>query len=225
MYAQLMRTAGILGVVIAVVGAGSSACGSSQAGSGPDTGLAHGGADSAMEDASSPTPDAPSSGESGASDAGGVDGGTGTGCPLAPINPGDGGACNQLRPTGPLIQETCSDAAVPVAHGGTIADGTYFLETTTYYGTCPPPMLITQDRVTWIICGSQWESAQVIGTNSTNYDVMVSPGDAGASSLALNIVCPRPVTIPWTYDVTPGHVSFFFPNGTGTIEVDSYARQ
>jgi hypothetical protein len=206
------------------------ACSSSQPSSGGNPDGSLGGSDGSAggSDAPSSGTDAPA-----ASDAGGAgpeastDGSSAAnGCPLGPTLPPEaGGGCNLLTPGSALVQEMCSDAAVPVANGGTIQDGTYLLQSVTYYGACPPPGQVTQDRVTWVICGNQWQSAQLIGDASTNYNEMVSPGDAGPASLTLGESCPGPRSFGWKYDVTPGHIAFTFPSFANSIEVDTYGKQ
>lgn len=188
------------------------------------------GADAEVDVGATPQGDAqandgqPSSDDASISDSG--DGGTPT-CPLpAPSTPFDGGACSPLVATGPVIQETCSDASVPTTHGGVIEDGTYILESATYYGVCPMPQNITRDQVTWTICGNAWQSSQLIGAmRPLSYNVIVGPGDASAS-LTFDVTCPPdPTPLVYGYDVTPGHLSLVPPSTGGTTEVDSYIRQ
>jgi hypothetical protein len=63
--------------------------------------------------------------------------------------------CNQVTVSGPPIVPTCASGEPPTAHGGTVPDGLYVLESTTFYGGCPS---ITQNTgwVTWIVCGNDW---------------------------------------------------------------------
>jgi hypothetical protein len=158
-----------------------------------------------------------------------VDVSPGTACGLPAEVPTDSGVCNALAPTGPLVTEACSSGSVPAPQGGTIQDGTYLLESVTYYGPCPATL--TQDRVVWVICGNRWDSAQVIGSATTTYDVSVSAGDA-SSALSVDVMCPLPgASFAYSYDATPGHLSLHFlvpgqPAGQPvTTEVDSYTRQ
>ena len=206
---------------------GSSSSGSASDGGGSGTdadGLGQGGSvgndakstsDDAGEDSSTPRPDAsPPS-----------DGGAGSACMLTPVEPPDGAVgCNQVTAVGPLIQETCSDAGAPTPHGGTIVDGTYVLESATYYGVCPTAPNVTQDRVTWVLCGDQWQSTQIIGTMRSSFNVVAGPGDAGAASIVITETCPVATAFGRSYDVTPGHLAFFFRNGA-SLEVDTYMRQ
>jgi hypothetical protein len=181
-------------------------------GSGPDGSVrndATSGSDDAGEDSSTPL----------------SDGGAGSACMLTPVEPPDGAAgCNQVTAVGPLIQETCSDASAPTPHGGTIVDGTYVLESATYYGVCPSAPNVTQDRVTWVLCGDQWQSTQIIGTMKSSFNVVAGPGDAGDASIVITETCPVATALGRSYDVTPGRLAFFFPNGA-SIEVDTYVRQ
>jgi hypothetical protein len=120
-----------------------------------------------------------------------------------------------------------------MAQGGVIEDGTYVLESATYYGVCPMPENITRDQVTWVVCGSNWQSSQLIGAlPPATYGVIVSPGDA-STSLSFELTCSTPspaskMPLLYGYDVTPGHLTLLTPPfgaGMGTFEVDSYVRQ
>jgi hypothetical protein len=130
------------------------------------------------------------SGSGGSGGSGGpVDGGTdagslaGTVCPLTRVySP----PCNPLGPSGPLVVSTCSSSEPPQTQGGTIADGTYFLESATWYGTCQPETKVHSTR---IICGDLWNvGSDVLGSDAgvahTNY--LAAPQ---ATTVILNPLC------------------------------------
>ena len=144
------------------------------------------------------------------------------------------GTCNALALQGTTITSTCSTAAAPVASGGTIEDGTYVLETSTYYGSCPVAM--SQQRITWVICGSSWETVQEVQRIAGNPDggliierVGFSPVTLDAASIQARIGCwnapgtAQPGVI-WGYDATPGHLALYISTSPG-VHVDSFRKQ
>jgi hypothetical protein len=80
--------------------------------------------------------------------------------------------CNSVVPSGPLVVSTSSSATAPTAGGGSLTDGTYVLESSTYYGGSQASETF---QTTWVICGSHWDVAENFIT-----------ADGGESSLAVN---------------------------------------
>jgi hypothetical protein len=148
-----------------------------------------------------------------------------TGSTCSPTLP-DGAACNSLEPSGPLVPYECLSATPPTPGGGTIVDGTYVLTSTAYYGTtCPAP---EQDRDTWLVCGTNWQTAQehTMGTmapTSLSFDANVGPGEGGPASLALQFTCGTSgiETIEFEYTATPTTLTLFPSAG----RVDVFTRQ
>jgi hypothetical protein len=164
------------------------------------------------------------SGGGGDSSTVGPDGG-GTCNPTLP----DGGACNSLEPSGPLVPYQCIAATMPTPAGGTIVDGTYVLTSSAFYGSpCPAP---EQDRDEWLICGTNWQTVQELtaGTNPAvlhTFDVDVTP--AGGPALNVQITCGAPLsTITFQYTASPTTLTLFVGGGSaaGTGRVDTYERQ
>ena len=144
------------------------------------------------------------------------------------------GTCNAVALQGATIQSTCSTAAAPVASGGTIEDGTYVLEASTYYGGCPGAT--PQRRITWVICGNAWETVQEDQRVAGNPDggliterVGFSMVTLAAASIQARIGCwnapgtAQPGAI-WGYDATPGHLALYISTSPGVL-VDSFRKQ
>jgi len=115
---------------------------------------------------------------------------------------------------------------MPVATGGTIANGTYLLALSTFYGSpCPSS---EQDRDTWLVCGSTWqhvqESTSAMGTTLNNYNFNVNPT---GTSLQLQGVCGFTQMATIQYDATPTTLTLFVGGGAGagTGRVDVYNKQ
>jgi hypothetical protein len=56
-----------------------------------------------------------------------------------------------------------------------VADGTYVLQSSTWYGVCQPPETF---QTTWVLCGNHWDVAQHVTTAL----------DAGETSLQVNFI-------------------------------------
>jgi hypothetical protein len=126
------------------------------------------------------------------------------------------------------VTSTCSTAATPTPSGGVIQDGTYALQSVTFYGPCPT--FLPTDRILWVICGNAWETAQETTTNGTTSSLRVSLTTAiQSTSIQGAIGCESPGTsggtTTWGYDASPGHLALYVQWGGGTVSVDSYTRQ
>ena len=116
---------------------------------------------------------------------------------------------------------------MPTPSGGTIVDGSYMLQAEVFYGaSCPPA---EQDRNTWLICGSTWQTVQEltpqggpVQTHWYNFNVTHS-----GANLTLNGVCGFNSTAPIQYDATPTTLTLYVGGGTGpgTGRVDRYVLQ
>ena len=144
--------------------------------------------------------------------------------------PPDDGACNSLAPSGPLVPYECISATIPTATGGTIVNGTYLLTASAFYGTpCPTP---ENDRDTWLVCGTTWQTAQehTMGTGMPTLDILdanVTP--MGGPNLSLQFACGLPTieTVTFEYTATPTTLILFVGGGTaaGMGRVDTYTLQ
>ena len=140
-----------------------------------------------------------------------------------------------LQPSGPPISPTCLSGEPPVAQGGPIEDGLYVLQSVVLYGsTCPAPTYFT-GRATWLVCGTQWLTAndfldpgedasgappvrrwdlvQTISGSTINGLIACSPtGNSGSAS--------------WQYTVAPGHLALMYSYSAFNVyEVDTFVLQ
>ena len=147
-------------------------------------------------------------------------------CSLEPI---DSGTCNALMQRASLVTSVCSSQPLPAAVGGVIEDGTYLLESLTYFaGVCPPSPDL--ERITWVVCGTQWELVEDLNaTDGGSHIVRLNlTRETQGNLLSSNIIC-QPGTVQSTmgpaqaYTASPGHfvVQVKSPNGT---RVDSFVK-
>jgi hypothetical protein len=123
----------------------------------------------------------------------------------------DGGACNNLVNSAPLItiKEVAADPSPP--QGGTIADGTYWLtDLSIYTGPNGPWGPVGSARTTWQIAGGVVQIATNMGLPPTYTLEVVASG----SSLEINQLCP-----PYS----PQTVSFTATTSTFIMYVDTNA--
>jgi hypothetical protein len=122
----------------------------------------------------------------------------------------DGGTCNSLPLTGPMVTDTCMSGEPPQPQGGHVDEGVYILQATTWYGRCQP----TTTQTTWNVCGGRWDVAQnditdggVTGTLHIGFAASV-----GATSVTLTPGCveSNSFIVPQTrgYTASPGHLMF-----------------
>lgn len=147
----------------------------------------------------------------------------------------DSAACASVPLQGPPIVSTCLDAEPPQPQGGVVADGTYVLESMTYYGACPPSP--DQARQTWVISGNEWDTAQEVPTTGdpdagTRVWQVATTGMTEQDASAVEIVTCGPaamgisVNTPLTWDAysaSPGHLVIFANSADMTnVRVDSF---
>jgi hypothetical protein len=141
----------------------------------------------------------------------------------------DGGTCNDIAPSGPMVATTCASGEPPEAQGGSIEDGSYVLESSTWYGAC---QAATNSAVTWNLCGSDWEVAETqfsaAGTSTLHVDYVAT---VGSTTVAISPVCETLVGVAAMsrgYSASPGHFTFVtdytFANGNAVL-VDTFIRQ
>jgi hypothetical protein len=135
-----------------------------------------------------------------------------------------GGTCNELTPSGPSVTVQCVSGTAPTPSGGTIADGTYEMVSSSFYGT---PCTSDTERIVWNVCGDAWATAEtlMLGPGTVRVDGTVT---LGPSTVVLQTTCSSP-TEPATkfgYDATPTSLTIYtYGYGAGTARVDRFARQ
>ena len=142
-------------------------------------------------------------------------------CPLSEMLPPQ---CNPLAPSGPLVTSSCSSSEPPQAQGGTIADGTYVMQSAIWYGGCQPAATV---QSTWQMCGGLWYNAESIagsdaGTSETNYTSAVE-----GSKVILNPTCASQggqAGLAHDFTASPGHLAVFTTYGP-TVLVAEYVME
>jgi hypothetical protein len=112
---------------------------------------------------------------------------------------------------------------MPVPSGGTIVDGTYLLQSETFYGSpCSTP---EQNRNTWLVCGSTWQTVQEHTPQGgspqlSTFDLNVTHT---GTNLQLQVLCglPQMMTLNFPYDATPTTLTLY----VSSQQVDVYALQ
>jgi hypothetical protein len=105
-----------------------------------------------------------------------------------------------------------------------IHDGAYVLVAATYYGPCPAA---EQDRFSWLVCGSSWQTVEdftTAGTTTTRQgNVSIT---ATGTSLNAQFTCGATGSVTYGYDATPTTLTLYVPDPGGTTgRVDTYTRQ
>ncbi len=140
---------------------------------------------------------------------------------MCQLFPESDGTCNSLPLfDATVIEPSCATGTEPAPTGGAIANGIYLLQSSAYYGGCPGT---TTSRITWSICGSQWESAQ----ETNGIDVpsnALALTEASSQSVSLTIVCPMPGAATYGYDATPTTLALHVPVDS-YVRVDTFAMQ
>jgi hypothetical protein len=165
-------------------------------------------ADAALEAEASPGSDVPDSASA---------------CPAVAPGPG---ACNDLQGTGMGVPVDCVPGSAPTPSGGMIEDGTYVLQSSSFYGGCPATG--EYDRITWAICGSSWATVQESALTSGDHYLHINATAAvGGSNVSLTLDCAPPGTPgeSFGFDATPGTLTLYvYSYGSGEVRVDKFTR-
>jgi hypothetical protein len=136
--------------------------------------------------------------------------------------------CNAVPDAPSMITSTCSAASTPSPTGGNVEDGTYVLESMTYFGFCPAMPDVEADS--WTICGTEWDTRQQTSAPPLVQRIDTTASFAGAVVTVL-VHCVDigpgsgggPVSEVWGYDATPGHLVLHVPLGPGE-RFDAYVK-
>jgi hypothetical protein len=147
-------------------------------------------------------------------------------CALPVLDPA---ACNAVPDAPSMITSTCSLTSAPPATGGKVEDGTYLLDSMTYFGTCPAAPDVEADS--WTICGSEWDTRQETGVPSVVRRIDTTASFAGAVvTVSIHCIDVAPSTgTPsgsevWGYDATPGRLVLHVPV-MGGQRFDAYVKR
>lgn len=139
-----------------------------------------------------------------------------------------GAPCNQLEQHGPPVYLTGSREAAPHPSGGTIADGTYVLTSSTLYTKARPhgSRLMEMGRTTMVING---DTSQLVRTDPEAHErrTTVQRTSSGTVTTLQTVCTPRQTTTAestsTSYTVTPDGFQFITPSPAGTV-VATYTR-
>jgi hypothetical protein len=173
----------------------------------------------------------------------GGDTGTGNDSPAGdgPVGPGDAAGdascavielpspmCNDIVASGPLVMTTTSAGTPPQPQGGAVADGTYVLQTATYYGGSPSMQTF---QTTWVICGDSWD----VIDNLIAADGGVTPihvnytASVQGSAIVLNPRCASLQSVNTSmnvsFSVSGGQLTLFQTVQGGVMLVSAFAGQ
>jgi hypothetical protein len=142
-------------------------------------------------------------------------------------SPAGAGVCNSLTVSGSPVSVVCmSGQTLPQpGAGGTVANGQYVLTASTYFGACPSP---ETDRITWLICGSSWQTVQESTLNGMTTDAYLNAFVSTSGSRAsIDLVCGQMTMATFGYDATPTTLTLYQPSaGNAAIgRVDTFTRQ
>jgi hypothetical protein len=121
--------------------------------------------------------------------------------------------CNDVKQAGSVVELVVTKAALPVAAGGTLANGTYVLTSAKWYGATPLPEgepLAQLERTTLVVRGTVFESVQS-GDSTTEHRKSGTLTTSGASS-SLTPTCSYPESpgdpVTRSYTATPTTLTF-----------------
>jgi hypothetical protein len=118
--------------------------------------------------------------------------------------------CNSIVASGPVVTTSFSPGTVPQSQGGIVPDGTYVLQSSTYYDGSGASDTF---QTTWVICGDQWDVAYNVMTDGGAFRVHVNyTATLQGSEVALNPSCASmpSVNSPLTFgfSVSSGQITF-----------------
>ena len=154
---------------------------------------------------SAATPDAAADAGDGAGNADGtIDGGA---------DALDGGACNAIAQLGDPVTTSCDPGAPPVPDGGAIADGTYVLTESHFFGACESSVLsqtlvVSQGTVQSITTDA---ATGVATRGSFSFKV-----GSGSSALSETETCPGAFTASVGFTASPTRLTIFLRNALGS---------
>jgi hypothetical protein len=141
-------------------------------------------------------------------------------CPAAAA---PAGSCSALVVSGEPVVVGASSGTAPTPSGGTVEDGTYVLVGSTFYGESPPA---EQDRITWLVCGSAWETAQETRLNGGAPQLLLLDATVTATgtSLGVDVTCGPRSSTTFGFDASPGMLRLYVTGYAPGLRVDTLVR-
>lgn len=125
----------------------------------------------------------------------------------------DGGACNAIAQLADPVTTSCDPGAPPAAAGGTIADGTYVLTESHFFGACESNVL----SETLVIAQ---RTVQSITTDATTGQAtrrsFTYKTTSGSTTLTETETCPRAFIANLGFTATPTRLTIFMRNALGS---------
>jgi len=125
----------------------------------------------------------------------------------------DGGECNAIAQLGDPVTTSCDPGAPPAMTGGTIADGTYLLTESHFFGNCDESVL----SETLVVSQG---TAQSITTDATTGMAsrrnLIIAATSGASTLTETETCPTNLVATVGFSATAIVVTIRMANALGT---------
>jgi hypothetical protein len=123
-----------------------------------------------------------------------------------------GDNCNELAPLGGPVAATCAPDAPTPATGGTIADGTYVLTQSLFFGTCSSSTL----DETLLVSGGTVQSVAV-DANGVVIRKSVTTTVAGSGTALVEAqTCPPGLIVTVGFSATPTTLTIYLVNALGT---------
>ncbi len=144
---------------------------------------------------------------------------------IAPLDGGgdalDGGECNAIAQLGDPVTTSCDAGAAPAMTGGTIADGTYLLTESHFFGNCDESVLSETLIVSQGTAQSITTDATTGMSSSRNLTIATT---SGSSTLTQTETCPIKLMATVGFSATPAQLTIRMTNALGT-RVSMFALQ
>ena len=137
--------------------------------------------------------------------AGTLDGATGDAAP------GDG-MCNPLTQLGAPVTAVCDSGAPPAATGGAIADGTYVLTESHFFGACSNGVLTE----TVVVSNGTVQSITTEPDGTTQAKTVTYTLGQNPTTLVETQTCPSRITTTVRFDATPTTLTIFLTTALAT---------
>lgn len=125
----------------------------------------------------------------------------------------DGRGCNAIAQLADPVTTSCDPGAPPAAAGGTIADGTYLLTESHFFGACESNVL----SETLVVSHGTVQSVTTDATTGmTTRGSFTYAATSGSSTLSETETCPGAFTANVGFTATPSRLTIFMRNALGS---------